>query len=321
MYCTVHNYTVLYCQHHLLDPLVVVSHLDIHTRDISLPTPHSPTHQTCQLPGSRHLTDQGTPTVTLTGVLPFLPTSAHKPRVEDKVKPESGILQLPLTVSVTENWKVNLLECVLVGSVSTEGILPPSTDEAAVPSELRERVRKADRGDVGVPLEVNISVQLDDGDVIVEISGVELGVDGDTQYIQLNVRVELTVVVHVPFSQSNPDFLRSVLPDAVCGGEDVGVVDEAAAADVHVVILFLLQDSRLPGILSELGVSLVEGVCGIVDPSGNSLGISSPTLTKGAKLISHYTIELLGLLSCVPNVAGRGEFIEVQSRRSEGGGG
>ena len=54
-----------------------------------------------------------------------------------------------------------------------------------------------------VPLEVEESVKFDDGNVVVEIAGVEVGVDGDGQDVQLNVGVELTVIVHVPFSQSD----------------------------------------------------------------------------------------------------------------------
>ena len=54
-----------------------------------------------------------------------------------------------------------------------------------------------------VPLEVEESVEFDDGNVVVQIAGVEVGVDGDGQDVQLNVGVELTVIVHVPFSQSD----------------------------------------------------------------------------------------------------------------------
>ena len=54
-----------------------------------------------------------------------------------------------------------------------------------------------------VPLEVEEAVEFDDGNVVVKIAGVEVGVDGDGQDVQLNVGVELTVIVHVPFSQSD----------------------------------------------------------------------------------------------------------------------
>ena len=54
-----------------------------------------------------------------------------------------------------------------------------------------------------VPLEVEETVEFDDGNVVVQIAGVEVRVDGDGQDVQLNVGVELTVIVHVPFSQSD----------------------------------------------------------------------------------------------------------------------
>ena len=54
-----------------------------------------------------------------------------------------------------------------------------------------------------VPLEVEEAVEFDDGNVVVQIAGVEVGVDGDGEDVQLNVGVELTVIVHVPFSQSD----------------------------------------------------------------------------------------------------------------------
>ena len=54
-----------------------------------------------------------------------------------------------------------------------------------------------------VPLEVEEAIKFDDGDVVVQIARVEVRVDGDGQDVQLNVGVELTVIVHVPFSQSD----------------------------------------------------------------------------------------------------------------------
>ena len=54
-----------------------------------------------------------------------------------------------------------------------------------------------------VPLEVEEAVEFDDGNVVVEIARVKVRVDGDGQDVQLNVGVELAVIVHVPFSQSD----------------------------------------------------------------------------------------------------------------------
>mgnify|MGYP001227985112 CR=1 FL=1 len=40
-----------------------------------------------------------------------------------------------------------------------------------------------------------------------------------------------------------------VLRDAVCSGDKVSVVDEGAPAHVHIVVLLLLQERRLPQVL------------------------------------------------------------------------
>ena len=104
---------------------------------------------------------------------------------------------------MTKNGNVDLLQRVLIRSISTKGVLPPSADEATFSRELGEGVRQTYRGYVGVPLEVQEAVQLDDGNVVVEISRIEIRMDGDGQDIKLNVGVEFTVIVHIPFSQTD----------------------------------------------------------------------------------------------------------------------
>ena len=107
---------------------------------------------------------------------------------------------------MTKNGNVDLLQCVLIRSISTKGVLPPSADEATFPRELGKGVRQAYWGYVGVPLEVHEAVQLDNGNVVVEISRIEIRVDGDGEDIKLNIGVEFTVIVHIPFSQ--PDLME-----------------------------------------------------------------------------------------------------------------
>ena len=51
---------------------------------------------------------------------------------------------------------------------------------------------------------VDVSVEPDDGDVVVEVARVELLVEEDVGGVVLHVRVELRVVVHVPLAQSDP---------------------------------------------------------------------------------------------------------------------
>ena len=52
---------------------------------------------------------------------------------------------------------------------------------------------------------VDVSVEPDDGDVVVEVARVELLVEEDVGGVVLHVRVELRVVVHVPLAQSDPE--------------------------------------------------------------------------------------------------------------------
>ena len=51
---------------------------------------------------------------------------------------------------------------------------------------------------------VDVSVEPDDGDVIVEVTRVELLVEEDVGGVVLHVGVELGIVVHVPLAESDP---------------------------------------------------------------------------------------------------------------------
>ena len=59
-----------------------------------------------------------------------------------------------------------------------------------------------------VAQEVNESVQLDEGNVVVEVARLKLGVHVDAEDVELDVGVELAVVVDVPLAQSDPQLLR-----------------------------------------------------------------------------------------------------------------
>ena len=50
-----------------------------------------------------------------------------------------------------------------------------------------------------------------DGDVITQCSGVELGVDVDCRYVTILVRVELDIMVHIPLTKPYPQ-VTSVVP-------------------------------------------------------------------------------------------------------------
>ena len=69
--------------------------------------------------------------------------------------------------------------------------------------------------DVRVSCVVDVSVDPDEGDVVEEVARVVLVVDEDVDDVELDVRVKLRVVVHVPFAntnsvqQKNPQSFRS----------------------------------------------------------------------------------------------------------------
>ena len=78
----------------LLYPIFVLRDLDVHSRDVPLPTPDAPGDDSGQLPeaGPGVLTDQGAATVALASVLALLPTGAHEAVVEGEVETELGVL-------------------------------------------------------------------------------------------------------------------------------------------------------------------------------------------------------------------------------------
>ena len=149
-----------------------MSNLDIDSRYISLTTAHPPADNTSQLPDSSHLTHQGTSTIPLASILALLTTSTDEPRVKNKVMTKSGLLQLPLTVKVSEDRKIHLLENMLIGASLAKCILAPSTDPAPLACKVLEGIRKTDWGDVSIPGKVNKPINLDDSNVIVEVARV-----------------------------------------------------------------------------------------------------------------------------------------------------
>ena len=82
----------------LLDPVFVLRDLDVHPRDVSLPTPDAPGDDSGQLPeaGPGLLADQGAPAVALARVLALLTSSAHEAVVKGEVEAQLGVLEHPL---------------------------------------------------------------------------------------------------------------------------------------------------------------------------------------------------------------------------------
>lgn len=68
---------------------------------------------------------------------------------------------------------------------------------------------------------------------------------------------------------------------------------------------------HLPRILPKFCITLVVLLSGIVDSSSHTMSIPFPALTVRTELTDN-PVELLWLLSHVPDRAGRGKFVEVE---------
>ena len=93
---------------------------------------------------------------------------------------------------------------------------------------------------MGILLEVQTTVQLDDSNVIVEVARMELWVILDLQDIHFHIGVRLCVTVDIPLPQPHSQLLRSELVDAVCGRDEVTRVDQSSPTGVDIIVLILL---------------------------------------------------------------------------------
>ena len=67
----------------------------------------------------------------------------------------------------------------------------------------------------------------------------------------------------------------------------------------------------LPRVLPKFCITLVVLLSGIVDSSSHTMSVPLPTLSVRTELTDN-SVELLRLLSHVPDRAGRGKFVEVE---------
>jgi len=96
----------------------------------------------------------------------------------------------------------NLFKNLLVRSLR-ESILAPSSSLATLSGEIEQPIGQADWADVRVSGVVDVPIDPDEGNVVEEVAGVVLFVDEDVDDVKLDMGVELGVVVHIPFSNSN----------------------------------------------------------------------------------------------------------------------
>ena len=73
---------------------------------------------------------------------------------------------------------------------------------------------------------------------------------------------------------------------------------------------------HLPRVLPKFCVTLVVFLSRIVDSSSHAMSVPLPTLSVRTELTDN-SIELLGLLSHVPDRAGGSKFVEVERWRGE----
>lgn len=187
----------------LLDPGQVCRDLHVHAGHVHLATANAPGHHSHHVPDSITLTDKRTTAVTLAGILALLTAGADESWVELVAVSQTGVPQLGLALVVRQNWYIDLLENVLVLSVLSEGVLAPTGGPAASSSEVRVLIGQTGGTDVGILGEVHWVVQLEDGQVIVQSSGIVFGVDVHRNHIAFDVGEELHVMVDIPLAQAH----------------------------------------------------------------------------------------------------------------------
>lgn len=187
----------------LLDPGQVGRDLHVHAGHVHLAAANAPGHHTHHVPDAVAFADKRTTAVTLAGILALLTAGTNEPWVELVAVSQTGVPQLGLALVVGQNGHIDLLENVLVLSVLSEGVLAPASGPAASSSEVRVLVGQTGGTDVGILGEVHWVVQLEDGQVIVQSSGIVFGVDVHRNHIAFDVGEELHVVVDIPFAQAD----------------------------------------------------------------------------------------------------------------------
>jgi len=198
-----------------IDPLPKIRHLGINSRGVWA-TSHSPCHQTHNCPPSSvGLTHKRWPTITCASILSNFTTSTNLTGMElESVSSSLSLLiESKLEVGVTSagryQRKGNLFLDELEWSINF--ILAPASNPASNPSTIVENIVKLvvtrwQTGcvDIGVA-QVNVSVSIEEGNVIAESSSRKLWVlENPDNCVLLMVesfrRVEAT---SIPFSNSN----------------------------------------------------------------------------------------------------------------------
>ena len=101
-----------------------------------------------------------------------------------------------------------------------------------------------------ISLKVNKTIKLDDSNIIIEVTRVELRMNVDAKTIHLNIWIKLAVIVDIPLPQPDPQLLRSVLLDTMSCCQYMRSIYQGSSTHINIVVLFFLQDGRLPWIFT-----------------------------------------------------------------------
>ena len=72
----------------------------------------------------------------LASIFAFLSACTNETRMQNKVKAEPCVLQLPFTIEVTQNRNINFLENILILALASKGIFTPPADKATFSSKI-----------------------------------------------------------------------------------------------------------------------------------------------------------------------------------------
>merc|ERR1719412_2994880 len=276
-----------------VDPVSVVSDINIDSREIR-GTSNTPGHQTHHCPSPRlSLTNERRPSISSAGVLPNLSPSTDLTGVQLEPVSYSGLLgvesnlQLSLALSGRDEREIHLLGDEL--ELAVHLVLPPASHVAPHTCPVTEQeveliVTGGETGGVHVGMvEADVSVHVEDGEVVVQPGETHVGVleDPGDGVLLMSLRLGSIEACGVPLT--NSDLQQICLLDVlqlVSGGEDLpggGVVvvaevvrDDGAGPDEVVV---LVEEDAGPGELSRGGLTVLEAGDGArVGPGAALLG-------------------------------------------------
>merc|ERR1719510_2789763 len=272
----------------LVDPAGGLAHVSVHPGHPVLAAPDAPGHDPgldvgvgVVLAGA----DQGGAAVTLARVLASDAAGAEEGVVELVLLSESGGPQLVLADALVHHGEVDLLEDDLVLARGSELVLAPASGEAG--GAVEDLIGGWETGGVNVLVQDKVLGDKQEGEVILEVPAVKLGVNGEVRHLPVLVGVGLGLVLGVPLPA--PDLqlggVLSELVHAVGGGQEDAGGDERAAALVEVDSLrlaavsglllhwLLVEDGAHVRPLSKLRLGLSEAL----DPGAETIEVPAAT--------------------------------------------